>query len=140
IDLLSELARHRAAAVFISLTTLDSTLTPKLEPRASLPNHRLAAIEALTGAGVPVGVLLAPVIPGLTDHEIPSLIAAGGKAGARHAGYVPLRLPFGLGKLFEDWLEQHFPERKEKVLNQIRALRGGKLNDPNFGTRMRGEG
>ena len=140
LDLLTELARHRAAVVFISLTTLDSTLTPKLEPRASLPKHRLAAIEALSQAGVPVGVLLAPIIPALTDHEIPALIAAATKAGAQYAGYVPLRLPFGLGELFEGWLTQHFPERKEKVLNRIRALRGGRLNDPHFGTRMRGEG
>ena len=140
IDVLGELARHQAAAVFMSLTTLDSSLTPKLEPRASLPNHRLGAIEALRGAGVPVGVLLAPMIPGLNDHEIPSLLNAAAKAGAQFAGYVVLRLPFGLGNLFEEWLTQHFPERKEKILNRIRALRGGRLNDPNFGSRMRGEG
>jgi len=140
VDVLSELARHRAAAVFVSLTTLDSTLTPKLEPRASLPNHRLAAIETLTAAGIPVGALLAPIIPGLTDHEIPLLLAAAVKAGAQYAAYVTLRLPFGLGPLFENWLGQHFPDRKEKVLNRIRSLRGGRLNDPNFGTRMRGEG
>ena len=140
LDLLRELARHRGVVVFISLTTLDSTLTPKLEPRASLPKHRLAAIQALSQAGVPVGVILAPVIPALTDHEIPALIDAAVKAGARYASYVPLRLPFGLGELFEGWLTQHFPERKEKILNRIRALRGGRLNDPNFGTRMRGEG
>jgi DNA repair photolyase len=134
------MATHKGAAVFISLTTLDSSLTPKLEPRASLPRHRLAAIETLSQSGVPVGVLLAPIIPGLTDHEIPSLVAAGVEAGAQHAGYVMLRLPFGLGPLFEGWLDQHFPERKEKILNRIRSLRGGRLNDPNFGTRMRGEG
>jgi len=139
-DVLSELARHRAAAVFISLTTLDSSLTPKLEPRASLPKHRLAAIEALSRAGVPVGVLLAPMIPGLTDHEIPNLVAAAASAGAQYAGYVVLRLPFAVKNLFEEWLTQHFPDRKEKVLNHIRDLRGGRLNDPNFGTRMRGEG
>jgi len=140
IDVLSELARHRAVVVFISLTTLDSTLTPKLEPRASLPKHRLAAIQMLSQAGVPVGALLAPIMPALNDHEIPSLIAAATAAGAKYLGYVPLRLPFGVGELFESWLTQHFPERKEKVLNRIRALRGGRLNDPNFGTRMRGEG
>src|SRR5205814_4999455 len=98
-DVLSELARHRAAAVFISLTTLDSSLTPKLEPRASLPKHRLAAIEALNRAGVPVGVLLAPMIPGLTDHEIPNLLAAAASAGAQYAGYVVLRLPFAVKNL-----------------------------------------
>jgi DNA repair photolyase len=113
LDLLGELARHRAVAVFISLTTLDSGLTPKLEPRASLPKHRLAAIETLSRAGVPVGVLLAPMIPGLTDHEIPSLITAAVKAGAQSAAYMVLRLPFGVGPLFENWLTQHFPDRKE---------------------------
>jgi DNA repair photolyase len=139
-DLLKDLARYEAAAVFLSVTTLDSTLTPKLEPRASLPNHRLAAIQALRDAGVPVGVLVAPVIPALTDHELPSIIEAAVKAGAQFAGYVPLRLPFGLGPLFEEWLTRHFPEKKEKILNRIRSLRGGKINDPNFGSRMRGEG
>src|SRR4051812_38039320 len=139
-DVLGELARHGAAAVFISLTTLDSSLTPKLEPRASLPKHRLAAIETLSRAGVPVGVLLAPMIPGLTDHEIPNLVAAAASAGAQYAGYVVLRLPFAVKSLFEEWLTQHFPDRKDKVLNHIRALRDGRLNDPNFGTRMRGEG
>ena len=140
IDFLGELAMHQAAVVFISLTTLDSDLAAKLEPRASLPQHRLGAIEALSKAGIPVGVMTAPVIPALNDHEIPNLIAAAVNAGAQSAGYVLMRLPFGVGPLFEDWLTRHFPERKEKVLNRVRALRGGKLNDPKFGTRMRGEG
>ena len=140
IDLLGNLALHRAAVVFVSLTTLDASLAAKLEPRASLPQHRLAAIEALSKAGVPVGVMTAPIIPALNDHEIPNLIAAAVGAGARFAGYVTLRLPFGLGPLFEEWLARHFPDRKEKVLNRVRALRGGRINDPNFGTRMRGEG
>src|ERR1051326_7278552 len=139
VDVLRELARHQAVAVYVSLTTLDSTLTPKMEPRASLPNHRLTAIKTLYEARVPVGVLLAPIIPGLNDHEIPSLLDAAMNAGAQYAAYVPLRLPFGVGKLFEDWLTCYFPDRKEKVLNQIRSLRGGRLNDPNFGSRMRGE-
>jgi DNA repair photolyase len=140
IDLLSSLAAHNAAAVNISVTTLDSTLTPKLEPRTPLPKARLAAIEALSRAGVPVGVLVAPVIPGLTDHEMPAILEAAVKAGAQWAGYVPLRLPFAVKELFETWLDQHFPDRKEKVLNRIRAIRGGRLNDPRYGTRMRGEG
>ena len=139
-DLLGDLASHQAAVVFISLTTLDSDLAAKLEPRASLPHHRLAAIKTLSKAGIPVGVLTAPVIPALNDHEIPNLIDAAVNAGAQSAGYVTLRLPFGLGPLFEEWLARHFPERKEKVLNRVRALRGGRINDPNFGTRMRGEG
>jgi DNA repair photolyase len=140
VDLLAELARHNAVVVNISITTLDPALTPKLEPRASLPKARLEAIRLLSGAGVPVGVLTAPMIPGLNDHEMPGIIAQAVAAGATFAGYVPLRLPFGLKDLFADWLEQHFPDRKEKVLNQVRAIRGGKMNDGNFGSRMRGEG
>lgn len=139
-DLLGELARHGAARVFVSVTTLDGSLGRLLEPRASHPGRRLAAIEALSQAGVPTGVLVAPVIPGLTDHELPSIIAAAAQAGARSAGYVTVRLPHGVGPLFEQWLTQHFPERKEKVLQRIRAIRGGKLNDPRFSSRMRGEG
>ncbi|MBI2946991.1 MAG: PA0069 family radical SAM protein [Verrucomicrobia bacterium] len=139
-DVLGELARHEAAVVFVSITTLDPTLTPKMEPRASLPAHRLGAIRALREAGVPVGVMVAPVIPALTDHEMPRIIAAAMESGAQFAGYVTLRLPFAVGPLFADWLGRHFPARKEKVLNRVRALRGGKINDPNFGTRMTGEG
>ena len=140
VDLLGELARHHAAAVFVSVTTLDPTLTPRLEPRSALPAHRLAAIRRLRDAGVPVGVLVAPVIPALTDHELPGIIAAAVTAGAQFAGYVVLRLPLGVAPLFEDWLTRHFPERREKVLNRIRDLRGGKLNDAEFGSRMRGQG
>jgi DNA repair photolyase len=140
VDLLAELARDGAARVFLSITTLDGHLVRIMEPRASQPARRLAAIEVLSKAGVPTGVLTAPVIPGLNDHELPSIIAAAAKAGAQSAGYVPLRLPYGLGPLFEHWLTQHFPDRKEKVLNRLRALRGGRLNDANFGSRMRGEG
>ncbi|HWO00970.1 MAG TPA: PA0069 family radical SAM protein [Blastocatellia bacterium] len=140
IDLLKELASFNAAAVCVSVTTLDTELARVMEPRTSTPTNRLAAIQALSEAGVPVRVLAAPIIPGLTDHEIPSIIQAGAKAGASHAGYVVLRLPYGVAELFENWLEEHFPDRKKKVLNRIRAMRGGKLNDPNFRTRMKGEG
>jgi DNA repair photolyase len=140
IDFLSELAWHDAAVVAISLTTLDEDLRRIMEPGTSRPVCRLAAIEALAGAGVPVGVLTAPVIPGLTDHELPALISAAAGAGAAFAAYVPVRLPHVVRPLFEDWLERHFPDRKEKVLNRIRSMRGGRLNDPRFGSRMRGEG
>jgi DNA repair photolyase len=140
IDVLQELAKYDAAAVFISITTLDPALTPRLEPRASLPKHRLAAVKQLHNAGIQVGVLVAPVIPAITDHELPHILQAAAEAGAQYAGYVPLRLPFGVKDLFAEWLTKHFPERKEKVLNQIRSIRGGKLNDPNYGTRMQGEG
>jgi len=140
IDVLKELASFNAAAVCVSVTTLDAELVRVMEPRTSTPANRLEAIHALAEAGVPVRVLVAPIIPGLTDHEIPSIIKAAADAGARHAGYVVVRLPHGVGELFEGWLEEHFPDRKKKVLNRIREMRGGKLNDPNFGTRMRGEG
>jgi DNA repair photolyase len=111
-----------------------------MEPRTSCPARRLAAIEALAGAGIPAGVMTAPVIPGLNDHELPALLSAAGRAGATFAAYVPVRLPHAVRPLFEDWLERHFPERKEKVLNRISSMRGGELNDPRFGSRMRGEG
>jgi DNA repair photolyase len=94
----------------------------------------------LREAGIPVGVLIAPVIPAITDHEIPAIMQAAVDAGAQYAGYVMMRLPYAVKELFENWVGQHFPDRKDKVLNRIRALRGGKLNDPSFGTRMRGEG
>jgi DNA repair photolyase len=140
LDLLAELAHRQAAAVFLSVTTLDESLRQILEPRASHPTCRLAAIEKLAQAGVPTGVLVAPVIPGLTDHELPAIIAACARAGASFAGYVPLRLPYAVAALFEQWLTRHLPDRKEKVLSRIRAIRGGKLNDPRFISRMKGEG
>ena len=140
IDLLSELARHQAAAVWLSITTLDSELRKVMEPRTSPPSARLAAIRELAQAGIPVGVNVAPVIPGLTDHEMPAILQAAADAGAKAAGYTAVRLPYGVAPLFEKWLETHFPERKEKILNRLRSLRGGKLNDSNWGTRMSGEG
>ena len=140
IDILSELARHNAAAVFISLTTLDSDLRKIMEPRTSPPAARLAAIQKLSQAGIPVGVMLAPVIPGLTDSEIPSLLKAAAEAGAKSAGYVVLRLPHAVAPLFEQWLAKHFPDRKEKILNRLRSIRDGKLYRPQFGSRMSGEG
>jgi DNA repair photolyase len=140
IDVLADLARHQAAAVFISVTTLDTDLRKVMEPRTSPPASRLAAIRELAQGGIPTGVLVAPVVPGLTDHELPSIIAAAVEAGAQFAGYVTLRLPYAVAPLFEQWLTHHFPGRKEKVLNRIRALRGGKLNNSEFGSRMRGEG
>jgi DNA repair photolyase len=140
VDVLLELSQHRAAAVFVSVTTLDGRLGRVLEPRASQPSGRLAAIETLARAGVPTGVMAAPVIPGLTDHELPDILKAAAEAGARFAGFVNLRLPHGVGPLFEDWLTRHFPDKKEKVLGRVRAMHAGKLNDPRFGSRMRGEG
>jgi DNA repair photolyase len=140
VDLLGELARHEAAAVFLSVTTLDAGLARKLEPRATRPDGRLAAITELARAGVPVGVMVAPVIPGLTDHEMPAIVGAAAAAGARFAGYTVLRLPYAVAELFERWLEQHFPGKKDCVLGRLGVLRGGKRNDARFGWRMRGEG
>jgi DNA repair photolyase len=139
-DLLSQLARFEAAAVFVSVTTLDAGLARSLEPRATQPAGRLEAIADLAAAGIPVGVLVAPVIPGLTDHEMPAILAAARRAGAEYAGYVVLRLPLAVAPLFEQWLTEHFPDKKEKVLGRIRLLRGGKLNDSRFGIRMKGDG
>lgn len=140
IDLLSELARDDAAAVFISLTTLDTELRRVMEPRTSPPAARVAAIKQLSQAGIPAGILLAPVIPGLTDSEIPALIETAVQAGAKFAGHVTLRLPRAVAPLFEQWLTIHFPEKKDRVLNRLRAMRNGKLYDTEFGKRMRGEG
>jgi DNA repair photolyase len=140
IDILSELARYQCAMVVVSLTTLDEKLSGLMEPRASRPARRLAAISALSRAAIPVGYLQAPMIPGLTDSEAPAIAQAAAKAGAQFAGYTALRLPYAVKELFENWLERHYPEKKTKVLNRIRAIRGGKLNDPNFNSRMRGEG
>jgi len=140
LDLLDELARHNAVVVYISVTTLDTELRKVMEPRTSPPAARLATIRKLKEAGVPVGVMVAPVIPGLTDHEIPNIVAAAAEAGAQFASTITLRLPFAVAPLFEQWLATHFPDRQEKVLNRIRSLRGGKLNDPEFSRRMKGDG
>jgi len=140
IDLLSQLAAFDGALVFVSVTSLRAELARELEPRASQPQRRLAAIEALSKAGIPVGVLVAPMIPGLTDHEMPAILKACRQVGATLAGYVPLRLPYGIGPLFEEWLTLHAPLQKEKILGRVREIRGGRLNDPNFGSRLRGQG
>jgi DNA repair photolyase len=141
VDLLRELAGYSAAAVNISVTSLDSKLQRVLEPRTSAPEARLGAIRQLRAAGVPVGVMVAPVIPGLTDHEVPRILEACAGAGAQFAGYTIIRLPWAVAPLFEHWLEEHFPERKEKVLGRIRDLRGnGRLNNSRWHTRMTGDG
>ena len=140
IDLLGELAQYQASAVYISITSLDEELARKLEPRASAPAARLRAVRELTEAGIPVGVMFAPTIPGLNDHEAAAVLRAAADAGARAAGFTVLRLPWAVKDVFTAWLEQHYPERKEKVLSRVRELRGGKLNETEFGKRMRGEG
>src|SRR3984893_13281136 len=140
IDLLCELAACNAAAVNISVTSLDPNLQRVLEPRTSSPQARLDAISQLRSAGIPTGVMVAPVIPGLTDHEIPRILDACAKAGAQFAAYTIVRLPWAVAPLFEHWLEEHFPDRKEKVLGRIRDLRGNRLNSSQWHTRMAGEG
>jgi DNA repair photolyase len=140
IDILAEMAKFKAAAVFISVTTLDENLSRVMEPRASVPRLRLQTIRELAQAGIPVGVLVAPVVPALTDHEMPSIVDAVTREGAQFAGYVFLRLPYAVSPLFEDWLSRNFPDRKAKVLNRIREIREGRLNDPRFGSRKRGSG
>jgi len=140
VDLLAELASVDAAAVNLSITTLDDALRRRIEPRAASPGARLDAIERLTRAGVPTGVMVAPVIPGLNDAEIPAIVAAAAAAGARSAAWIMLRLPHGVAQLFESWLERHLPERRAKVMNRLRSLRAGRVNDPRFHSRMRGSG
>lgn len=140
LDHLTELAKWGAAHVCISLTTLDGALAKTLEPRASPPSRRLAAIEELSAAGIPVIALTAPIIPGLNDHEIPDLLAAAARAGARTAGYTVVRLPWAVAPLFTAWLERHAPGEKDKVLGRIAEMRGGKLYDAKWGARMKGEG
>jgi DNA repair photolyase len=139
-DHLGELARVNAAAVTLSITTLDPKLARILEPRASSPSQRLEAVAVLHQAGIPVGVNVAPIIPGINDHEIPTITAAAAKAGAQFASYTIIRLPLTVAPVFVAWLENHFPERQEKVLGRIRSMRNGKLNNTDFGSRMRGEG
>jgi DNA repair photolyase len=139
-DLFAALAEHRAAQVFCSVTTLDSDLARRLEPRAAAPERRLDAMATLAAAGIPVGVMVAPIIPGLNDAEIPRILAAAADAGARSAGWVLLRLAKPLDVLFEGWLAEHYPDRKARVLNHIRETRDGHLSDSTFGRRMRGSG
>ena len=139
-DLLGDLARDRCAAAYVSVTTLDTELAGKLEPRASRPAARLRAIRELADAGIPVGVMVAPVIPGLTDHEMPAILAAAAAAGAHRAGYIIMRLPHAVKDVFLQWLDDHVPGKKARVLDRVREIRGGKLNVSEFGARMHGEG
>ncbi len=140
IDILGEMAKFNGALIFLSITSLDDRLCGDLEPRTSRPAARLKAVEQLAAAGVPVGVNVAPVIPGLNDHEMPGILKAAAQAGAKFAGFTPVRLPLTVLPVFTQWLEANRPERKDKVLHAIESMRGGKLNDPRFGSRMRGEG
>ncbi|MBC7311503.1 MAG: PA0069 family radical SAM protein [Rhizobium sp.] len=140
LDILSSMASRGLAKVAISVTTLDRKLARSMEPRASTPSRRLEAIRALSGAGVPTGVLVAPVIPALNDHEIERILDSAKAAGANEAGYVLLRLPLEVSPLFRDWLLQHYPDRYRHVMSLVRSMRGGKDYDAEFGKRMKGAG
>lgn len=140
VDLLAELAAHNCAAVFVSITTLDRDLARRMEPRTSTPERRLGALRRLADAGVPVGVMTAPIIPGLNDEEIPAILTAAADAGARHAGYVILRLPLTVRPIFLDWLQREEPARVAKVTHALEDMRDGNLNIAAFGRRMGGSG
>jgi DNA repair photolyase len=140
IDLLAPMAAKHLARVYVSITTLDRDLARTLEPRAAAPHRRLAAVKALSDAGIPVGVMTAPIIPQLTDKDLEAILGAASANGARYAGWTLVRLPHEVKDLFRDWLAQHYPLRAEHVMSVIQQMRGGRDNDPQFGSRMRGEG
>ncbi|HWI25016.1 MAG TPA: PA0069 family radical SAM protein [Lysobacter sp.] len=140
VDLLAAMARERLVTVYFSITTLDNRLASKMEPRATAPHGKLRAMRALHDAGVPVGVMVAPVVPMITDHELEHILEAAHAHGARAAGYVLLRLPHELKEVWREWLQLHFPDRAAHVMSLIRQMRGGKDYDSGWGTRMRGEG
>lgn len=140
LDLLVELARKKLVHAFVSVTSLDNRLSSRLEPRASAPHRRLEAIAALNAAGVPCGVMVAPIIPALTDVYLEEILERAAAAGAPVAGYTVVRLPYELKDLFDDWLRTQVPDRAEHVISLIRQMRNGKDNDARFGSRMKGEG
>lgn len=140
IDLLADMARDNLVGVAISVTTLDPAIARTLEPRAPHPRRRLAAIRALIDAGIPTQVNISPIIPAITDHEIEAIIAASAEAGAIRASYILLRLPHEVAPLFRAWLAAHYPDRADKVMHMVQDIRGGRDNDPDFGTRMKGKG
>jgi DNA repair photolyase len=140
LDLLQPMAELGLVKVAISVTTLDAKLSRSMEPRASTPSKRLSALEILAKAGIPTVVMMGPIIPGLNDAEIENILKAARNAGVREAGYTMLRLPLEVKDLFRDWLEKEMPDRANKVMALVKSVRGGRENDPNFGTRMSGQG
>ena len=140
IDILAPMAKRNLVNVYLSVNNLDHDLARKLEPRCTAPARRLQAVRALTDAGIRAGVLVAPIIPFLNDDQIEAVLEAAYAHGARDAGYVVLRLPYEVKTLFRDWLERHYPLKAKHVMSRVHAMRGGRDNDPNFGSRMSGEG
>ncbi len=140
LDILIEMAKLGLVKVAVSITTLDAKLARSMEPRASTPMKRLSALEILSKAGIPTVVMMGPIIPGLNDAEIENILKAARNVGVKEAGYTMLRLPHEVKDIFKDWLEKEFPDRAAKVMSLVKSVRGGKENDPNFGTRMSGQG
>ncbi len=140
IDILSKMAEYKTVSVFLSITTLDNRLASVMEPQTAKPHLKLAALRELSEAGIPTGVLIAPIIPGMTDSEIPEILKQSAKAGVKRADFIMLRLPYGNKDLFLNWLEEYFSERKEKVVNKLKDLFGEKLYDSTFFIRGRGKG
>ncbi|WP_106639172.1 PA0069 family radical SAM protein [Allosphingosinicella vermicomposti] len=140
IDLLAPMAAQKLAGIALSITSLTPETSRTLEPRAPAPRKRLAAVKALTEAGIPTYVSIAPIVPAVTDHELEHIVEAAAEAGAVGCFYIPVRLPHEVAPLFRAWLEEHYPDRAEKVMHTIQSLRGGKDNDPNWFTRMKGQG
>jgi len=140
LDILQDMAAKGLVKVAVSITTLDPKLARRMEPRASTPMKRLSALEILSKAGIPTVVMMGPIIPGLNDSEIENILKAARNAGVREAGYTMLRLPLEVKDIFKDWLEKEYPDRAAKVMSLVKSVRGGAENDPNFGTRMSGQG
>jgi DNA repair photolyase len=140
LDLLAPLARENLTHVYVSVTTLDANLARSMEPRTATPEARLRAIRELSAVGIPVGVMVAPIIPGINDSEVPAILHAARAAGARTAGYTLVRLPLAVRPVFEEWLMRNYPDKAERVFSLIRSTRQGRMNDAQFGTRMRGQG
>ena len=140
IDILQAMAKQGLAEVFVSVTTLDHELARRMEPRCSAPLRRLQAVRALAEAGIPAGVMVAPIVPFLNDHEIETIVEAAAAHGAQRAAYILMRLPYEVKTLFRDWLERHYPLKAAHVMSRVQAMRGGRDNDPEFGSRMRGAG
>jgi DNA repair photolyase len=140
LDVLQELAKYKCVAVHMSITTVDPDVASRMEPRAPTPAKRLDALEQLATAGIPVGVNAAPIVPGLTDEELPEIVRQAAERGARSAAYILMRLPYSVKELFVEWVHREFPLRAQKILNRIRDVRGGNLSDPRFHSRMSGEG